>query len=102
MHNQHLFNTQEQTNQSVGDERGEISSEVVTSLRAERDQYADDLHQVEKSFTELHKRYDKLREALQGQRRNEDKLKEELVETKQQLRSSSQNFEVVFMILLCS
>lgn len=67
---------------------------MVNSLRTQRDQYADDLHQVEKSFTELHKRYDKLREALQNQRKNEDKLKEELADTKQKLRSSSQSFEV--------
>ena len=63
-------------------------------MKAERDQYADDLHQVEKSFTELHKRYDKLREALQSQRRNEDRLKEELADMKHQLRNSAQNFEV--------
>lgn len=72
----------------------DIDSEKVKTLQAERDQYADDLHQVEKSFTELHKRYDKVRQAMQSQKRNEEKLKEELTQVKQQLRSSSQNFEV--------
>lgn len=66
----------------------------VRSLTTERDQYADDLQQVEKSFTELHRRYDKLRETTQSHKRNEEKLKEELNDLRRQLRDSHLNFEV--------
>jgi len=72
----------------------EPTPENMNSLKSERDQYADDLQLVEKSFTELHKRYDKLRENLQSHKRNEEKLKEEITSMRQQLRDASQNFEV--------
>lgn len=71
-----------------------LSSETVKTLKMERDQYADDLQQVEKSFTELHKRYDKLRETTQNQRRTEEKLKTELKDLRKQLQDSAVNFNV--------
>lgn len=71
----------------------------VQSLKSERDQYSDDLQQVEKSFTELHRRYDKLRESIQHHKRNEDKMKEELVDLRKQLRDSHLNFEVYIYII---
>ena len=66
----------------------------VQSLKSERDQYADDLQQVEKSFTELHRRYDKLRETITHHKRSEEKMKDELVDLRKQLRDSHLNFEV--------
>ena len=66
----------------------------VQSLKSERDQYADDLQQVEKSFTELHRRYDKLRETITHHKRSDEKMKDELVDLRKQLRDSHLNFEV--------
>lgn len=70
------------------------TNEHVRSLRNERDQYADDLTQVEKSFTELHRRYDKLRETTKSHKRNEEKMNEESNDIRRQLRDSHLNFEV--------
>lgn len=63
-------------------------------LRSERDQQAEDLQQVEKSFTELHRRYDKLRETMQSRKRNEEKLKAEVNDLRRQLQESLFTFEV--------
>lgn len=77
-----------------------LNSETVKTLKMERDQYAEDLQQVEKSFTELHKRYDKLRETTQNQRRTEEKLKAELKDLRRQLQDSAINFNVGLQLLV--
>lgn len=75
-------------NSTIGD------SDRITKIKHERDQCAEDLNQVEKQFTELHKRYDRLREYSHKQRKYEDELKSDLENLRQQLLDSSDAFQV--------
>merc|ERR1711931_35234 len=49
--------------------------ETVNELNKERDQLTEELHSVETAFSDLHRRYEKMRSAIEGFQKNEDTLK---------------------------
>ncbi|KJE97567.1 hypothetical protein CAOG_07404 [Capsaspora owczarzaki ATCC 30864] len=61
-------------------------------FRAERDQLADDLKSAETAFSDLHRRYDKLKEVLENYRKNEETLKQALSASQQELIQSDQRY----------
>ncbi|KAJ8317373.1 hypothetical protein KUTeg_005277 [Tegillarca granosa] len=53
----------------------EKGKESTTKLKQERDQALEDVQSLENSFADLHKRYEKLRAAMEARRKNEELLK---------------------------
>ncbi|XP_067938541.1 transforming acidic coiled-coil-containing protein 3-like isoform X2 [Watersipora subatra] len=70
-----------------------MSNEALVEVRADRDKYAEDLAFVESSFTDLHKRYDSQREALDTYKRNEAILRKKLSEEKRSVNQFHSQFE---------
>ena len=63
-------------------------------MKAERDQLAAELQNVELSFSDLHKRYDLMRKNAQVMRKNEALLREERDEKIRQLQDNVRKFNV--------
>ena len=50
-------------------------SSTITSVIKERDAALEELNSVERSFSDLHRRYDKMKTLIEGYQRNEESLK---------------------------
>ncbi|KAF6037416.1 TACC3 [Bugula neritina] len=69
-------------------------NESVARLTDERDTYAEGLHQVETSFTELHKRYDHMRQLMVAVRQREGSLTQHNQELQAKILEHSTKFQV--------
>lgn len=70
------------------------TDENIRYVKGERDQLAEDLQNVERSFSELHKRYDVLRQNSDALKKANQLLREELTDKVQQVQDSVNKFNV--------
>jgi hypothetical protein len=93
----------------LNQEMAEIASELIESIiaekneliercnqmTAERTQALEDVNSVEKSFYEVHNRYDKVRTALEESKQREMQLNQQYLELMDQLNEKEQMYELL-------
>lgn len=83
--------------QLMGDitETKSSSDDKVQVLQREKDQALEDLSSVENAFSDLHKRYEKLKGTVQGYKKNEDILKKCVEDHQAQLKKQEQKYQTL-------
>ena len=73
-------------------------------LRRERDQAADDLRNVEAAFADVHRKYERTKQVVEGFKHNEETLKQAVQEQQARMRRQEQvrRKHVVLLIVQCS
>ncbi|XP_071828054.1 uncharacterized protein [Apostichopus japonicus] len=71
------------------------SDDRVQQLQKEKDQALEDLSSVENAFSDLHKRYEKLKATVQGYKKNEDVLKKCVEEHQSQLKKQELKYQTL-------
>ncbi|XP_076434557.1 uncharacterized protein LOC143274584 [Babylonia areolata] len=71
------------------------SKSQVEELKKERDQALEDVQALENSFSEFHRRYEKLKQTLDGFRKNETTLKETVKMWQEKVKASEENMAKV-------
>lgn len=82
-----LLNVQEKATNNV-------SEDLLTQVKADRDRHAEDLAFVENSFTDLHKRYDNQRDVITELKKNEAALRQKLNDEKKAVAEAVGKFAV--------
>lgn len=67
--------------------------ETVNELNKERDQLTEELHSVETAFSDLHRRYEKMRSAIEGFQKNEDTLKKCVIDLQSKIKTQDQKYQ---------
>jgi hypothetical protein len=94
---------------NLNQEMAEIASQLIESIiaeknelidrcnqmTAERTQALEDVNSVEKSFYEVHNRYDKVRTALEESKQREMQLNQQYIELMDQLNEKEQMYELL-------
>ncbi|EDV20017.1 uncharacterized protein TRIADDRAFT_61433 [Trichoplax adhaerens] len=75
-------------------QKAEHNREIEEICR-ERDQAQADINSVETAFSDLHKRYEKLKGFVEGYRKNEETLKACIVEYQQKLKKSEKRYQTL-------
>jgi len=75
-------------------EKGELEAEV-SRLTAERDQAGEDLRNVEAAFADVHRKYERTKNVVEGFKSNEEKLKKYVAEYQAKLRKQDQKYELL-------
>ncbi|XP_052333420.1 transforming acidic coiled-coil-containing protein 2-like isoform X5 [Oncorhynchus keta] len=83
--------------QMIDDEQKDksLSHHTIQQLTVEKDQALSDLNSVEKSLAELFRRYEKLKDVLEGYRKNEEVLKKCAQEYLSQVRKEEQRYHAL-------
>ena len=71
-------------------ERAAFESERV-ALAAERDQAVEDLRNVEAAFADVHRKYERTKQAVEGFRQNEEALKKAVQEQQTRTKRGKQS-----------
>lgn len=64
-------------------------------IRLERDQVLEDLQAVERAFSDLHRKYERTREVVQGFKTNEDMLKSTVEDLNKRYKKSEEKYELL-------
>jgi hypothetical protein len=64
-------------------------------LQIERDQAAEDLRNVESAFADVHRKYERTKQAVEGFKQNEEALKRCVQECQVKLRKQDQKYELL-------
>ncbi|CAH1258283.1 TACC2 [Branchiostoma lanceolatum] len=70
-----------------------LTKENKMQLIREKEQALEDLASVEKSFSDLHKRYDKLKGVVEGLKKNEETMKKCIQEYQTKLKKQEQRYQ---------
>uniref|UniRef100_A0AAZ3NPP4 Transforming acidic coiled-coil-containing protein C-terminal domain-containing protein n=1 Tax=Oncorhynchus tshawytscha TaxID=74940 RepID=A0AAZ3NPP4_ONCTS len=83
--------------QMIDDEQKDksLSHHTIQQLTVEKDQALSDLNSVEKSLAELFRRYEKLKDVLEGYRKNEEVLKKCAQEYLSRVRKEEQRYHAL-------
>uniref|UniRef100_A0A673VVS6 Serine-rich adhesin for platelets-like n=1 Tax=Salmo trutta TaxID=8032 RepID=A0A673VVS6_SALTR len=83
--------------QMIDDEQKDksLSHHTIQQLVVEKDQALSDLNSVEKSLAELFRRYEKLKDVLEGYRKNEEVLKKCAQEYLSRVRKEEQRYQAL-------
>nr|XP_029512981.1 transforming acidic coiled-coil-containing protein 2-like isoform X2 [Oncorhynchus nerka] len=83
--------------QMIDDEQKDksLSHHTIQQLIIEKDQALSDLNSVEKSLAELFRRYEKLKDVLEGYRKNEEVLKKCAQEYLSRVRKEEQRYQAL-------
>ncbi|KAM4854807.1 transforming acidic coiled-coil-containing protein 3 isoform 2-T2 [Thomomys bottae] len=73
----------------------ELAQAKIQKVLKERDQLTADLNSMEKSFSELFKRFEKQKEVIEGYRKNEDSLKKCVEEYIVRIEKESQRYQLL-------
>jgi len=77
-------------------ERDQVVLEIDKDrLRGERDQVLEDLGAVERAFSDLHKKFERTREVVQGFKSNEDMLKATVEDLNKRYKKSEERYELL-------
>eukprot|EP00096_Caligus_rogercresseyi_P011229 TRINITY_DN4352_c0_g1_i1.p1 TRINITY_DN4352_c0_g1~~TRINITY_DN4352_c0_g1_i1.p1 ORF type:complete len:392 (-),score=194.50 TRINITY_DN4352_c0_g1_i1:1291-2466(-) len=69
--------------------------EEIAGLITERDQAAEDLRNVETAFADVHRKYERSKQVVEGFKQNEDALKRYLDEYKIKLKKQEQKYDLL-------
>ncbi|RWS11082.1 transforming acidic coiled-coil-containing protein 3-like protein [Dinothrombium tinctorium] len=83
----------EAVNEQESEKRCLISK--VNGLTKEKDQALEDVQGVENSFAELHRRYEKMKAALESSKQNEEILMNQFYETQEKLKEKDELYETL-------
>ncbi|XP_023932125.1 transforming acidic coiled-coil-containing protein 3 isoform X5 [Lingula anatina] len=72
-----------------------VSKESVDDVLKERDQAVEDLQSVEAAFSDLHRRYEKTKEAVTAFKKNEQVLKKCVTDYQERLKAEEQKYQTV-------
>nr|XP_006825653.1 PREDICTED: probable GPI-anchored adhesin-like protein PGA55-like [Saccoglossus kowalevskii] len=72
-----------------------VTKDNLDQTRKERDQALDDLSSVESAFSDLHRRYEKLKTAVEGYKKNEEILKNCVADGHARLKKSEQKYHTL-------
>lgn len=75
-------------------EKGDLELEV-RKLAGERDQASEDLKNVETAFADVHRKYERTKQVVDGFKNNEDKLKKYVEEYQIKLRKQDHKYELL-------
>jgi len=70
-----------------------VSEDELSRIKSERDTAAEDFQKIDISFSDLHRRYDKIRESVIHLKQNEASLQQQLQEKNSEIKSSFNQFE---------
>ncbi|XP_069877774.1 transforming acidic coiled-coil-containing protein 3 isoform X4 [Dipodomys merriami] len=73
----------------------ELAQDKIQKVLKERDQLTADLNSMEKSFSDLFKRFEKQKEVIEGYRKNEDSLKKCVEEYIARIEKEGQRYQVL-------
>ncbi|XP_041476419.1 transforming acidic coiled-coil-containing protein 3-like isoform X1 [Lytechinus variegatus] len=71
------------------------SDDTASQLQKEKDQALEDLASVESAFSDLHRRYEKLKQTLDGYRKNEETLKKHVTEYQAKVKKQEQRYQTL-------
>ncbi|XP_077992931.1 uncharacterized protein LOC144446953 isoform X3 [Glandiceps talaboti] len=71
------------------------NKEALTEIQRERDQALEDLSSVESAFSDLHRRFEKLKMAVEGYKKNEDILKKCVADYQAKLKKHEQRYQTL-------
>ncbi|XP_070540619.1 transforming acidic coiled-coil-containing protein 3-like isoform X6 [Ptychodera flava] len=72
-----------------------VSKEALTEMQRERDQALEDMSSVESAFSDLHRRYEKLKTAVEGYKKNEEILKKCVADYQAKLKKQEQRYQTL-------
>ncbi|XP_071506551.1 uncharacterized protein [Diadema antillarum] len=78
----------------VSDARS-ASDDTAAQLQKEKDQALEDLASVESAFSDLHRRYEKLKQTLDGYKKNEETLKKHVTEYQGKVKKQEQRYQTL-------
>eukprot|EP00057_Strongylocentrotus_purpuratus_P029033 XP_011683507.1 PREDICTED: transforming acidic coiled-coil-containing protein 3 isoform X4 [Strongylocentrotus purpuratus] len=71
------------------------SDDKASQLQKEKDQALEDMASVESAFSDLHRRYEKLKQTLDGYRKNEETLKKHVTEYQGKVKKQEQRYQTL-------
>jgi hypothetical protein len=92
--NQELMSSAHESLQQSDNEKVELIHKCSVTSR-EKDQAIEDVEGVENSFSELHRRYEKMKSALESCKHSEEQLRAELMDTDNALHERNAQFELM-------
>lgn len=69
--------------------------EEIAKMQAEKDQAVDDLQNVESAFADVHRKYERTKQVVEGFKKNEEQLKHYVAEYKLKLKNQDQRYELL-------
>ncbi|KAM3181108.1 hypothetical protein ACTXT7_014994, partial [Hymenolepis weldensis] len=73
----------------------ELAKESVIDIIAERDQAIEEISTIEKAFGDLHRRFEKSKQIIEGFKTNEEALKKTAQEYQDQLKRQEQKYQAL-------
>uniref|UniRef100_A0A023GJ36 Transforming acidic coiled-coil-containing protein C-terminal domain-containing protein n=1 Tax=Amblyomma triste TaxID=251400 RepID=A0A023GJ36_AMBTT len=93
-HSDHLVTSLQTLNKDRQKDREE-KDESLQKMTRERDQLADDLHNMEMTFADFHRRYEKAKHVITIMKENEATLKKQLAESNELLEKKSHMVHII-------
>merc|ERR1719184_430341 len=75
-------------------DKDRMEADVANAI-SEKAQAVDDLHNVEAAFADVHRKYERTKQVVEGFKKNEEQLKHYVAEYKTKLKNQDQRYDLL-------